>query len=160
MISLLRQIFRPGIIVGIFLLGIALTIGTLSLLWVTRPASAPVNFSTAELNVIRVPTATPTVITTILTEAPTPEPQVDTLSGISMGSFVAVAGTGGDGLRVRPEAGLSQGVRFVAEEGEKFRVQDGPVDIDGYTWWYIVNPEDATRIGWAVDDFLQVIQQP
>ena len=56
-----------------------------------------------------------------------------------------VTGTGGDGLRVRPEAGLSQGVRFLAGEGEMFQVQDGPVEIDGYTWWYLVKSEDTSR---------------
>lgn len=160
MISLLRLVFRPGIILGILLLGIFLTIGTMGLLWLTRPETPPVRFSTAELNIIRVPTSTPTVIATVPGDTPTPESQVDSAGGISIGSSVMVAGTGGAGLRVRPEAGLSQGVRFLAGEGEIFQVQDGPVDIDGYTWWYLVKPDDASRVGWAVDNFLQVVAAP
>ena len=73
MISLLRLVFRPGVILGILLLGILLTVGTLGLLWLTRPADSPVRVSTAELNIIRVPTSTPTVIATVIGETPTPE---------------------------------------------------------------------------------------
>jgi hypothetical protein len=160
MISLLRLVFRPGVILGILLLGISLTIGTLGFLWLTRPESAPVSISTAELNIIRVPTSTPTMSATVVGDTPTPESQIDSLGGISTGSFVMITGTGGDGLRVRPEPGLSQGVRFIAGEGEIFQVQDGPVEIDAYTWWYLVKPDDASRVGWAVNDFLQVVQAP
>ncbi len=160
MISLLRLVFRPGVILGIFLLGIALTIGIFGLLWLTRPANTPVSISTAELNIIRVPTSTPTAIATVLADTPTPDVQVGPSEGISIGSYVIVAGTGGDGLRVRPDPGLGQGVRFIAGEGETFQVNDGPVDLDGYTWWYMVKPEDASRAGWAVDNFLLVVQAP
>jgi hypothetical protein len=51
-------------------------------------------------------------------------------------------------------------VRFLAGDGEVFVVQDGPVEIDGYTWWYLVKPDEAARSGWAVDNFLQAINAP
>lgn len=160
MISLLRLVFRPGVILGIILLGIFLTIGTLSLLWLTRPGDVPARISTAEMNIIRVPTSTPTAIATVILDTPTPDAQDESSGGISIGSFVMVANTGGNGLRVRPDPGLDQGVRFLAGEGEVFQVQDGPRAVDGYTWWYLLKPDGASRAGWAVDDYLQVVQAP
>jgi hypothetical protein len=160
MMSLLRQVFRPGIILGILLLGMLMTLGMLGLLWLTRPAVPLTRVSTADLNIIRVPTVTPTAAATVVVETPTPESLDDPSGSIAIGSYVMVSGTGGDGLRVRPDAGLGQGVRFLAGDGEIFVVQDGPVEIDGYTWWYLVKPDDAARSGWAVDNFLQVVNAP
>jgi hypothetical protein len=41
-----------------------------------------------------------------------------------------------------------------------FRLEDGPVDKDGYSWWYLIAPFDESRNGWAVSNFLVVIQNP
>ncbi len=77
-----------------------------------------------------------------------------------MGAYVQITGTGGDGLRVRAEAGLKGAVRFIALEAEVFQVTDGPQEADGYTWWYLVAPADESRQGWAASNYLTVVQSP
>ena len=45
-------------------------------------------------------------------------------------------------------------------EEEIFLVADGPQQVDNYTWWYLVGPFDESRHGWAVANFLRVVQNP
>jgi hypothetical protein len=90
-----------------------------------------------------------------MTGLPPPPP-----GNLSVGAYVQVTGTGGDGLRLRSEPGLDSDVRMLGLEGEVFVVQEGPQDADDYTWWYLVGPFDETRRGWAVANFLQVVQNP
>ena len=71
-----------------------------------------------------------------------------------------ITGTGGDGLRLRTEPGLNADVRILGAEAEVFLVQDGPRQVDGYTWWDLVGPYDSTRRGWAVSNYLAVVQNP
>ncbi len=49
-------------------------------------------------------------------------------------------------------------IRMLAGESEVFTVQDGPVEADGRTWFYLVSPSDTARAGWAVADFLRLAQ--
>jgi hypothetical protein len=109
-----------------------------------------------------VPTSTPTmvILTPVALESITPEPQTQTPELIVIGSNVEVQGTGGAGLRIRQNPGLSQRVLFLADENEVFLVNDGPIEMDGYTWWYLVSPSDATRVGWGVADYLKVVASP
>jgi hypothetical protein len=79
---------------------------------------------------------------------------------IALGAHVQILGTGGDGLRLRMEPGLGGQVRLLGSEAEVFRVDDGPVELDGYTWWYLVGPFNERRHGWAVSNFLAVVQNP
>lgn len=80
--------------------------------------------------------------------------------GFSIGSYVQVSDTGGDGLRLRNQPGLAGSVLMVASDAEVFKLEDGPIEIDGYTWWYLVGPFDETRKGWGVDNYLELIQNP
>ena len=77
-----------------------------------------------------------------------------------MGSFVQITGTGGDGLRIRTEPGLSSEVRFLGLDSEVFEIREGPQEIDGHTWWYLVAPFEENRNGWAVSGYLSVVQNP
>ncbi|MBN1310953.1 MAG: hypothetical protein JXB30_05985 [Anaerolineae bacterium] len=88
------------------------------------------------------------------------EPTADTnLSvAIEIGSMIVIDGTGGDGLAVRQGPGLDYQYIFVANDGDQFEVQDGPREANDYTWWYIVDPQNPDRFGWAVVDFMQVVQ--
>ena len=152
-----RSIFSPWVIGGAILIALLLIVSTIGLLWLSRPVPAPGGAATAVLNVIRVPTSTPIpfVSTEDIEPLPTQTVQSDSSGEVRIGSTVRVIGTSGAGLRFRQQPGLSQGVRFLAKEEEEFVVKDGPQQIDGYTWWYLVNPEDETRWGWAVTDYLE-----
>jgi hypothetical protein len=55
---------------------------------------------------------------------------------------------------------LDSQVRLLGEESEIFRVQDGPSQKGDYTWWYLVGPYDEARRGWAVSNYLEVVQGP
>lgn len=126
-----------------------------------RPAT-PAAPATAIVTVIPAPTPTSPASTPTPVESSTPTPQVTpTLvpGTIAIGTFVQVAGTGGDGLRLRAGPGLSSEVRFLGLESEVFMVEDGPRQADGYTWWYLVAPYDENRNGWAVASFLVTIQE-
>ena len=71
-----------------------------------------------------------------------------------------INGTEGAGLRIRSAPGLNSDTVFRGEEAETFKVNDGPKQADGYTWWYVVAPFDETRAGWAAADFLAVVPAP
>lgn len=100
---------------------------------------------------------------------PSPLPEViatpeltSTIAGpaaaVTVGSTVVIVSTGGDGLKVRQGPGLDYQYIFVANDGDQFEVQDGPREANDYTWWYIVDPQNPDRFGWAVADFMQVAQ--
>lgn len=114
------------------------------------------------LMVIYAPSATPTASPTprvtptpTLNVPPPPPPGV-----LAPGAYVQISGTGGDGLRLRADAGLNAEVRFLGLEAEVFRISDGPREVDGYVWFNLVAPYDETRTGWAASNFLAVVQAP
>lgn len=124
-----------------------------------QPAAAS---GTAVLYVIAAPSPTPLAPIVAPTPSPTPTQVTDNpiSSTITVGTYVQITGTGGDGLRLRSEPGLSGMVRFLAIDGEVFQVMDGPVELDGYTWWLLQAPYDPNVQGWAVADFMIVVQNP
>jgi hypothetical protein len=157
------SLISPGVILGAVLFGLALFGVTVSVLWMFRPEPAPLAASTALINVINAPTATLIPPTTAPTSAPTPTSDVPPLPAdgtLSVGAFVQISGTGGDGLRIRSEASLQGVVQTLGMESEVFQITDGPRAADGYTWWFLTAPYDETRRGWAVANYLQVIQNP
>lgn len=119
---------------------------------------------------LAVPTAAPVVL---VSPAPTftavvqvTAPPTETLSGtptvptqplgvLQLGGYAQVVGTGGDGLSLRIQPGINTTVNFLGLENEIFVVREGPVEADGYVWWYLVNPYDDKHNGWAVQNFLQ-----
>ena len=76
------------------------------------------------------------------------------------GQLVTVFGTGGDGLRLRNQPNLESMISFLALENEVFMVNGGPVDSDGYVWWYLVNPYDNNKAGWGVANYLRSLDSP
>jgi hypothetical protein len=74
--------------------------------------------------------------------------------------YVQITGTGGDGLRLRSGPGLNGAQLFLGYDAEVYQIVDGPIEADGHTWWKLTAPYDATRTGWAVQDFLTVIPSP
>ena len=81
-------------------------------------------------------------------------------TGIDVGSYVLVTGTGNDGLRVREGPGTTNSIEFLAREGEIFFVEGGPQEDDTYRWWYLVDVEDEKRVGWAVENYLLLTDTP
>lgn len=114
-----------------------------------------------EINVtkISVTTVTPTTMLSETMKATEAAANNDSNREIAIGSVVQIYNTGGAGLRLRSEAGISGTVQFLGEEQELFEVRDGPSKSDGYTWWYLESPYDETRSGWAVSDFLAIISE-
>jgi hypothetical protein len=161
---LIGSIFDPWVIAGALFFGVTLLAATMLLLLYTRPAPATAELPpTAVVTVISLPTATPVPPTATppgpVTPTPSPLP-LPPPGVVAVGAFVQIAGTGVDGLRLRVEPGLESDVRMLGLEAEVFQVQDGPREVDGYTWWYLVAPVDETRNGWAVSNYLAVVQNP
>jgi hypothetical protein len=161
--KLIRYFLNPWLIFGAIGFGMALLIATLLLLSWTRTPAAPDIGGTAVITVIDLPTATPILPTSTPTEVETPLPTGLPLpppGDIAKDAYVQVTGTGGDGLRLRVGPGLDRDVRLLGVEDEVFLVQDGPQQVDNYTWWYLVGPFDESRQGWAAANFLRVVQNP
>ena len=152
--------FGPFVLAGAVVFGLLLFGAFLLALQLLRPPQQPPAVGTAMLFVIEASTITPLPTPSAPTHTPPPNPQAD-VSGqpIEIGSYIQVSGTGIDGLRVRVSPGLSSQVRFVAIEAEVFQVIDGPQNIDGYEWWHLQAPYDETINGWAVAQYLGVIQR-
>ena len=127
----------------------------------SRPQRKPIGDVTVALTVIPALTRTPTQVPTdedISPESTFPVGNPD--SDLSIGAFVKVSGTGGAGLRLRLNPGLEAEPQFLGFEDEIFKIEEGPEEVDGYTWWYLVAPFESERIGWAAANYLEIVQEP
>ena len=111
----------------------------------------------AALVVIPAPSPTLTPTHPVETLTPTRPPSV---GGISIGSYVQISGTEGEGLRLRSGPGTSNPPRLLGMDAEVFKVVDGPKMADDYTWWYLEAPYDPGRSGWAASKYLRVVNAP
>ena len=153
-----RQLFNKWVILGALILAGSLTLVTIvSIGWTTPRPASDVGFAPAYLTMIPAPTSTSNIPPTATLDpfAPTPTP-----TGITIGNYAQITGTGGEGLRIRSEPGLTSESVFLGFDSEVFLVQDGPREVDGHIWWYLVAPYDQTRAGWAAADFLSYIPAP
>ena len=73
----------------------------------------------------------------------------------SIGELVEIHGTEGDGLRLRNAPSLDSTINILALENEVFEIRGGPEEVDGYIWWFLINPYDNTIQGWSVGNFLR-----
>ncbi len=155
-------LFSPGLIAISLILGAGLVFVTIFILNVNRPPLTPVGVVTAALTVIPAPTATspPSILLPTAPAAASNMPPALPPGELAVGAFVQISGTGGDGLRLRANPGLAYESRFLGLEAEVFQIEAGPQDVDSYTWWYLVAPFDTTRCGWAVSNYLEVVQEP
>lgn len=126
--------------------------------WTSPRLSQDVGFAPAHLTMIPAPTHTPPVQPTG-TFDPNVTPTISSFQ-ISIGGYVQITGTDGEGLRLRAAPGLAAQDLFLGFDEEAFQVRDGPQQVDGYTWWYLVAPYDESRAGWAAADFLAVVPSP
>ena len=80
------------------------------------------------------------------------------LQARGVGTVVEVYGTEGTGLSVRPQPGTGGYLNFLAREGERFKIIDGPDSRNNYMWWKLESVNDPERNGWAASDFLRAVQ--
>ena len=153
-----RELVNKWVVLGaLAFAGLLLLITAIAIGLTSARRNSEVGFVPADVTVIAAPTGT--------SGAP-PTPTIDPFasptspSGIAIGNYVQITGTEGQGLRIRAEPGLGGEFQFLAYDSEVFVVQDGPREVDGYVWWYLVAPYDDTRVGWAAADFLTYIPEP
>jgi hypothetical protein len=161
MLDTIRKYFSIKILLSAVLLALV-TFGVFAaLLLGSKPNNRHEGSATAIVNIIPAPTWTPALPppTQVPTDTSTPNGS-QPLGEIVIDAYVQVSGTGGTGLRLRVEPSLDAEVRLLGTEAEIFLVKDGPREAGGYTWWYLVGPSDESRRGWAVEDFLIVVQNP
>ncbi len=147
-------------IIGAFSLACLFCIIGFSAIWLPFSDNA-ISYPTAVIQVIPAATFTstppPTQASATLNDEGGPQSSSSEVP-IMIGDYVEIVGTQGDGLRLRSQPGLDGDIVFVAYEGEIFKVDDGPQDASGYHWWYLIAPYDETVRGWAVDNYLRVVQ--
>lgn len=159
----LRGFLNLKVLIGGVLVSVCLLAVLVAFLFSTRNERLADASSTAVLYVIAAPSATPPLPIASATPSPAPTsavPGSSTGGILAVGAYVQITGTGGDGLRLRADPGLEGTVRFLAIDGEVFQVQDGPREVDGYSWWSLQAPYDPNVQGWAVADYLVVVQNP
>jgi hypothetical protein len=153
-----RELFNKWVILGALVLAAVLLLFTAIGIGLTSATQTTgVGFVPADLTVIPAPTGTSSAPPT-----PTIDPFASPTSpaGIAVGNYVQITGTEGQGLRIRADPGLDGEFKFLAYDSEVFVVKDGPRELDGYVWWYLVAPYDETRDGWAAADFLTYVPAP
>lgn len=146
-------IIPAGLLIGLMLFG-----GLFAAVRVLRPEKGYAQAKTPVMTVIYAPTSTPVIPTVAATPMATSGSNGPTVGGIGVGMFVQISGTGGNGLRLRKDPGTKADILFLGYESEVFKVTDGPVDLDGYTWWHLTAPYDENRNGWAASNYLTVIE--
>lgn len=127
-----------------------------------------------------VPRATATAVFILLTQAaaPTPDPLLAPLTAtwtaaatptvppavnpglINLGGYVVIVRTDGDPLKLRQSPSLAAEVNYLALPNEVLKVANGPTIADGFTWWFLVDLNDDTRNGWAVENYLDATNGP
>jgi len=154
-----RRLLSPWTVIGSLGIAAVLLLVTLIVIgWTTPRISPEVGFAPADVTLIPAPTHTPNV-----TATPTIDPlltPVPPAGSITVGGYVQISGTQGEGLRIRRAPGLNSETAFRGEEAEVFTVQDGPRDADGHVWWYLVARYDESRAGWGAADWLIVVPSP
>ena len=154
--------YIPWWMLLVVVLGFGLLFAVSWALLLASRASAPPQPSPTAVIVIVFPTAAPpgSQSTAEVTPLPQPTPTIPPAptGPINLGNSVRVVGTGGDGLRLRVGPSLQEEANYLALENEVLVVQSGPTIADGFTWWFLVDPADDTRNGWAAENYLEVVR--
>lgn len=153
-----RRLLSPAVMLGALGLAIFLFLFSFVLILINPPEAPQPGSFVATLTIIPAPSSTATTPPTATPDpnlTPTPVP-----GQVTLGSYVQVAGTDGQGLRIRSNPGLQGEFLFLALDSEMFIIQDGPVELDGYSWWLLTAPYDEQRAGWAASSFLEYIPPP
>jgi hypothetical protein len=139
---------------GLAVLAVLLIVSAIGRADTSVPAPTPI------LTILAHPSPTPSpTLPPTLPASPTTEPTLTPLpgagEGFGVGTMVEVSGTEGDGLRLRSAPDLDASIHVLGVENEVFMVSDGPIESDGFVWWYLVNLVDERKSGWAVGRFLR-----
>jgi hypothetical protein len=155
----LGRLFTPRVLAGA--LGVAIFLLVLIFAWIewTAPPAPNLSGLLAVVTIIPVPSATPAPAVTATFDPYAPTPTV-VPGQISIGAYVQISGTQGQGLRIRSQPGLNGEQLFLGFDTEVYTVVDGPRDLDGHIWYSLVAINDQARTGWAASDFLTVIPKP
>ena len=147
------------LIIGFFVT-LFLLIG-LFLILIFIPKNEVESESLALITVIPAATSTPMIGLTLV-PTPTLEQIEITINNykFQVGEYAQITGTSGDGLRLRSGPSRTNSVNFIGMDAEVFEIVDGPVEADGFVWWYLEAPYDKTRNGWSVDEYLQSVNVP
>lgn len=157
LLNWLRTYVPPKVLLTAVGLAVVLGAAGVYAMFVYLPAST-VEDRAAALTWIPGPTNTPAPTATLVpTSTPTPSFEPPASGQMGVGAYVQIVGTEGRGLNIRNAPGLSTNVQFLAYDAEVFVVRDGPREVDGLIWWYIVTPVDAARAGWAAGTYLEVV---
>lgn len=159
----MKNILNGKVLIAMVTIAALLLCGSLAYILVMRPtanSSPDLAAATPALTIIPGPTSTPLPLPPTLTLIPpTPAPTSTPAPGqVAIGVYVQPS-TGGVGLRVHTQPTLVADY-FSAFDSEVFLVDQGPAQADGYTWWHLKASYDATRSGWAVQDYLSAIPSP
>jgi hypothetical protein len=150
---IIGQINGWVILVGVLVAGVLSTLFVLLLFWLPYSPSTAAE-PPGRFTVIVAPTQTPLPTESLQTPTPTNPPSFE---GISIGSYVQITGTEGQGLRLRSGAGTNNPPRFLGMDAEVFQVKDGPKTADNFTWWFLEAPYDPGRSGWAASTYLKAV---
>jgi len=124
-------------------------------------SAAPAPFVTVIPNPTSTPVPTPSpTLPPQTSESATPGGSNPSGAGLQTGTLVAVSGTEGGGLRLRSLPGVEASVNLIALESEVFEIREGPVEVGGRTWWYLVNPYDSSKFGWGASEYLVPADSP
>lgn len=152
-----KPLFTVGLLVVSIFLGLILSVLCVGSIFIFRPASG-IEAPNAVFTVIPAPTAT-VILPTAMSPTPSLSPAELETGRIQVDTMVKINGTGGDGLRLRMEPGVSAAPIYLGKEGEEFLVIDGPNRADGFNWWKLRSEKDSSRNGWAAADYLAVIPE-
>ncbi|MGH2581952.1 MAG: SH3 domain-containing protein [Anaerolineales bacterium] len=157
----LRRYATRGVVISAIALGFVLTLGTAFALYWYLPAQT-VESPGEGLTWIQGPTNTPVPATPTLIPTSTATATFEPLASgeMGIGSYVQIVGTEGTGLNIRSGPGLSSTIQFLGYDSEVFEIRDGPREVDGFSWWYLVTPVDENRAGWAAANYLAVVANP
>jgi hypothetical protein len=160
--SLFRDYFVVWVLLGGVFLGAALFAIFSLVVFSMRPsAPASTGMTTPVVTIIEAPTLTPmAAIPTGIPPTPKGEKTAIPQAGgeITVGMYVKITGTSGEGLRLRSGPGTQSSMLFLGMDEEVFLVKDGPREANDLTWWYLQAPYDEKRSGWAASKYLAVIR--
>ncbi len=153
----------PSVILGVIFVCVLSFLASVAwLIWIAPPATLESEAPGTGLILIPGPSSTPPDPTASPVPSPTATATFTPLlpGELGVGSYVQIVGTEGLGLNIRSIAGLNGQVNFLGFDAEVFEVREGPVESDGFTWWYLVTPVDENRAGWAAATFLSFVANP